>query len=48
MPAVHVHDVHTVEKLGRHADAWDALALAAPEQLPMLSHAWVASSLVSR
>ncbi len=40
-----VHNARTVEELAPHANAWDALALAAPEQLPMLSHAWVASFL---
>lgn len=45
MPAVRVHEVRTVGELARHADAWDALALAAPERLPMLSYAWVASFL---
>jgi CelD/BcsL family acetyltransferase involved in cellulose biosynthesis len=40
---VRVHEARTVEDLARHATAWDALAFSAPEQLPMLSHAWVAS-----
>lgn len=44
---IRVHESLTVDDLGRHAAAWNALALAAPEQLPMLSHAWVASFLES-
>src|SRR5687767_11061355 len=45
MPYVRVHEARTLEELAAHADAWDDLAFAAPEQLPMLSHAWVASFL---
>jgi CelD/BcsL family acetyltransferase involved in cellulose biosynthesis len=37
--------VRTVKELAHHADAWDRLALAAPEQLPTLSYAWVATFL---
>jgi CelD/BcsL family acetyltransferase involved in cellulose biosynthesis len=32
----------SVEALEAHAAAWNALAAAAPQQLPMLSHAWLA------
>jgi CelD/BcsL family acetyltransferase involved in cellulose biosynthesis len=42
---VRVDEARTLDDLTRHANAWDDLALAAPEQLPMLSHAWVASFL---
>jgi CelD/BcsL family acetyltransferase involved in cellulose biosynthesis len=40
---VRVVDASSVEELAGRASAWDDLALAAPERLPMLSHAWVAS-----
>lgn len=33
----------TVEALAPYADRWNQLALASPQRLPMLSHAWVAS-----
>src|SRR5262249_11818964 len=35
--------VRDPEALARYADAWDRLALEAPQRLPMLSHAWVSS-----
>jgi CelD/BcsL family acetyltransferase involved in cellulose biosynthesis len=35
----------SLAELEEHADAWDRLAHAAPERIPMLSHAWVASLL---
>jgi CelD/BcsL family acetyltransferase involved in cellulose biosynthesis len=42
---ISVVEARTVKELGHHADAWDRLALAAPEQLPMLSYAWVTTFL---
>jgi CelD/BcsL family acetyltransferase involved in cellulose biosynthesis len=42
---VRVVEASSAEDLAGHAGAWDELALAAPERLPMLSHAWVASVL---
>jgi CelD/BcsL family acetyltransferase involved in cellulose biosynthesis len=42
---VRVASTSSVEELARHAGAWDELAVASPERLPMLSHAWVASFL---
>jgi len=48
MSPVRVHEVHSVEELAGHRAAWDALALAGPEQLPMLSYAWVATFLEHR
>lgn len=41
--SIRVHQAHTVAELSQHADAWDDLAATSPDQLPMLSHAWVAS-----
>jgi CelD/BcsL family acetyltransferase involved in cellulose biosynthesis len=35
----------TLAELERHAAAWNALAERCPQQLPMASHAWVASYL---
>ncbi|WP_414620109.1 GNAT family N-acetyltransferase [Calothrix sp. CCY 0018] len=35
--------VQTVNELGLHIDAWNQLAFAAPQQLPMSSYAWVSS-----
>ena len=37
--------VDTHEGLAAHADAWNNLALEAPQRLPELSHAWVSSYL---
>ena len=42
---VRVVDASVVDELVEHADAWDDLALASPERMPVLSHAWVASFL---
>lgn len=44
---VHVEVTQSVQELGVHAEAWDRLALAAPERIPQLSHAWVATFLES-
>ena len=43
-----VSNVETLDGLRPHADAWDRLALAAPQRLPMLSHAWVSAFLAHR
>ena len=43
--SVQVRVATSLEALEEHADSWDRLALASPERLPMLSHAWVASFL---
>lgn len=43
--ALRIEVVRELAGLACHADAWDQLALAAPQRLPMLSHAWVASFL---
>jgi CelD/BcsL family acetyltransferase involved in cellulose biosynthesis len=40
---VRVCEARTAQELLTHAEAWNELALASPEQQPMLSHAWVAS-----
>ncbi len=48
MAPVRVYEVHTLAQLARQADAWDALAVGAPERLPMLSYAWVSSYLEHR
>jgi CelD/BcsL family acetyltransferase involved in cellulose biosynthesis len=45
MSSISIDQVRTVKELARHADAWDRLALEAPEQHPMLSYAWVATFL---
>ena len=37
--------INDLAELAHHADAWDELALTAPQRLPMLSHAWIASWL---
>ena len=38
----------SLDSLGEHAEAWDRLAMASSERLPMLSHAWVSSFLEHR
>ena len=45
MTGITVRVAAGLDELEDYADAWDALALVAPEQLPMLSHAWVAAFL---
>jgi CelD/BcsL family acetyltransferase involved in cellulose biosynthesis len=45
---VRVEVVQTISELEGKADAWNKLTLNAPYQLPMLSHAWVASFLEHR
>jgi len=35
----------SVQELEKYADQWNLLALDSPQQLPMLSHSWVASHL---
>ncbi|MFQ6105368.1 MAG: GNAT family N-acetyltransferase [Candidatus Glassbacteria bacterium] len=40
---LHVEVVESLEELERHAEAWNNLALASPQKLPMPSHAWVSS-----
>jgi hypothetical protein len=46
--ALRIDTVEAVDVLAWHAAAWDRLALAAPERLPMLSYAWVKSFLEHR
>jgi CelD/BcsL family acetyltransferase involved in cellulose biosynthesis len=48
VPVCRVAVVRDLAGLAPHADAWDRLALAAPQRLPMLAHAWVASYLEHR
>ena len=43
-----VHVVMSLDQLGEHAEAWDRLAMASADRLPMLSHAWVSSFLEHR
>jgi CelD/BcsL family acetyltransferase involved in cellulose biosynthesis len=43
--AITVRTATTILDLEEHAAVWDRLALDAPERMPMLSHAWVASYL---
>ena len=43
-----VHVVMSLNQLGEHAEAWDRLAMASADRLPMLSHAWVSSFLEHR
>ena len=38
----------SLDSLDEHAEAWDRLAMASSERLPMLSHAWVSSFLEHR
>jgi CelD/BcsL family acetyltransferase involved in cellulose biosynthesis len=38
-----VKTVNSLDELECHADAWNAMAMEAPNQMPTLSHAWVAS-----
>ena len=38
---VSVHVARSVDQLEAHRRAWDGLAAASPQQLPMLSHAWL-------
>ena len=45
---VDVHVVTSLDQLGEHAEAWDRLAMASADRLPMLSHAWVSSFLEHR
>jgi CelD/BcsL family acetyltransferase involved in cellulose biosynthesis len=45
---VDVRVVTSLDQLGEHADAWDRLATASADRLPMLSHAWVSSFLEHR
>jgi CelD/BcsL family acetyltransferase involved in cellulose biosynthesis len=40
--------VRDIAGLERHAAGWNNLALAAPQRLPQLSHAWVASHIEHR
>ena len=37
--------VTSLDQLGEHSEAWDRLAMAAADRLPMLSHAWVSTFL---
>ncbi|HEX5506081.1 MAG TPA: GNAT family N-acetyltransferase [Thermomicrobiales bacterium] len=48
LAGLRVEVVRTHLDLARHAAAWDDLALAAPQQLPMLAYPWVASYLEHR
>ena len=43
-----VRCVERLDALAPHREAWDELALAAPQGLPMLSHAWVSAFLLHR
>ena len=43
-----VHVATSLDQLGEHAEAWDRLAMASADRLPMLSHAWVSSFLEHR
>jgi CelD/BcsL family acetyltransferase involved in cellulose biosynthesis len=43
--ALRVEIVRALGELESHRDAWNALAARAPQQLPMLSHAWIATYL---
>jgi CelD/BcsL family acetyltransferase involved in cellulose biosynthesis len=43
VPARRVLVVDSVEELRMHADAWNALAFAAPPRIPTSSYAWVSS-----
>jgi len=43
--ALRIDIARTVEELDSHRDAWNSLAARVPQQLPMLSHAWIASHL---
>ncbi len=40
--ALRIEVAGSIEALESHAQAWDGLAATAPQQLPMLSHAWLA------
>jgi len=43
--ALRIEIARTLADLDAHRDAWNGLAARAPQQLPMLSHAWIASYL---
>src|SRR5215216_6204435 len=43
-----VEIVRDIASLESHAAAWNRLALAASQRLPMLSHAWIAAYLAHR
>ena len=45
---VEVRVATSLEMLDEHAEAWDRLATASADRLPMLSHAWVSSFLEHR
>ena len=45
---VEVRIATSLETLDEHAEAWDRLAMASADRLPMLSHAWVSSFLEHR
>jgi CelD/BcsL family acetyltransferase involved in cellulose biosynthesis len=46
MPAaLRIEIARTLADLDSHKDVWNSLAARAPQQLPMLSHAWIASYL---
>jgi CelD/BcsL family acetyltransferase involved in cellulose biosynthesis len=45
---VEVRVATSLDPLDEHAEAWDRLAMASSERLPMLSHAWVSSFLENR
>lgn len=40
-----VESARTFDELDKHADAWNTLALNAPQQHPVLTHAWISAYL---